>query len=63
MIYKMIGICDSRHKKDAVCRQSTEPSRCKGCKVACSKYDKLMINSLTCQTRKTEMEVANNESL
>lgn len=60
MIYKMIGICDSRHKKDAACNYPP-PSRCNGCLCQCSKYDRLMLSTVQCQKRKSETENANNE--
>lgn len=61
MIYKMIPVCSSRHRADATCHKTPEPPRCRGCKVDCSRYDRLMLSSIDCQSRKIQLEVSENE--
>jgi hypothetical protein len=52
MIVKTIHVCMSRHRPDATCKKSFTPPRCNGCKVDCSKYDRLMLSGVQCQARK-----------
>lgn len=60
-IITITQICKSKHLPDAMCRKSPPPPRCTGCKVDCSKFDKLMIQSTECNRRRMLESEANYE--
>jgi hypothetical protein len=50
-------ICKHRHSPHAMCRKTTEPSRCRTCPAAtaCSPYSKLMFSSVQCQEKRAQV--------